>query len=231
MLTRRSLSLSHPQALPSGAVLRRETLQDSLLAEQLLDAARAEAEALLSEARDAAAGLREEAAVQARAEVWRQADALLADWQEQRQQMWQGIVASAEAVLGQAWQALLGEQEPPVRIAALLRQLAAAQPQDEAGVLHCHPDALPLATRHLQQAQAAWSLRGDPQQAADSLCLRTEQGDFSLDWQTLGTALWPLSDAVAGDQGAMSGEGQGTNTGAEPLSGQFSDLESHHAVF
>lgn len=229
MLTCRSLNLSHPLALHNGSVLRRETIEDILLSEQLLDVARAQASALLTSAQDAAEGLREKAAVQARTEVWAQVDALMADWQEQRHRMWQGIIASAEAVLEQAWQALLREQEPPARIAALIRQLAAAQPWDEAGVLHCHPDALPLVACHLQQAQAAWTLRGDPLQALDSLCLRTEQGDFSLDWQTLSTALRPMPDSIAKSPDVRSDEGQGTKTGASPLIDQFSDLESHHA--
>ncbi|MFJ4192631.1 type III secretion system stator protein SctL [Pseudomonas sp. NPDC089534] len=197
MLTRRRLSLSHPQALPDDPVLRREIFEDSLLAGQLLEHARAQAETLLADAREEADRLREDAQARAVADVLQQADALLAQWQAQREQMWDGILASAEALMGQAWQQLLGEQGDAVRIAALCRQLSAARPPDEPGVLHCHPDRLDLAARHLQQAQAVWSLRADPQQAPDSLCLRTEQGDFTLDWQSLGSALWPLPDSAA----------------------------------
>ncbi|QXI31249.1 type III secretion system stator protein SctL [Pseudomonas vanderleydeniana] len=191
MLTRRSLSLSHPQALPSGPVLRREILQDSLLAEQLLEAARAEAQALLEDARQQAARLREEARASAQAEAWRQADTMLADWQVQRQQMWEQITHHAQTLVGQAWQQLTGEQDDPVRIEALIRQLATTQPQDEPGVLHCHPDWVGAATDCLQLVQAAWSVRADPQLAADTLCLRTEQGEFSLGWGSLVQALWP----------------------------------------
>lgn len=193
MLTLRRLSLSHPQALPSGPVLPREILENSLLAEQLLDAARAQAQTLLDEAREAATRLQEEARASARAEVWRQADALLSDWQEQRQRMWEHITATAEALLGQAWRQLTGEQDEPLRIAAVIRQLAAVQASDEAGVLHCHPDGVSAVSDALQHLQAAWSVRADPQLAADTVCLRTEQGEFSLGWSSLSQALWPSS--------------------------------------
>ncbi|WP_085633481.1 type III secretion system stator protein SctL [Pseudomonas sp. R16(2017)] len=196
MLTRRRLSLSHPQALPDGPVLRLEVFEDSLLAGQLLAHARAQADTLLADAREEAERLRQAAQEQALAEVWQQADALLAQWQAQRQQMWDAILQSAESLLGQAWQRLLGEQGDAARIAALCRQLSAARPEDEPGVLHCHPDRLDLVANHLQQAQAVWSLRADPQQAPDSLCLRTEHGDFAIDWQALGSALGPLPDSA-----------------------------------
>lgn len=197
MLTRRNLTLSHPQLLPDGPVLRRETLENSLLAEQLLEAAQAEAEALLVNAQQEAERLREEAQAQARVEVWCQADALLDDWQQQRQQMWAHITATAETLVGQALQKLQGEQPDNARIRAVLHHLMATQPQDQAVVLYAHPDWLETTTLQLQQAQARWTLCADPQLAPDSLCLRTEQGDFSLSWSRLTEALWPQPDSEA----------------------------------
>ncbi|MCU1771343.1 type III secretion system stator protein SctL [Pseudomonas sp. 13B_3.2_Bac1] len=192
MLTRRCLTFSDPQALPDGPVLRREILEQNLLASQLLEAARSNAESILAQARRQSAQLADEAREQARAEVWRQADALLNEWQQQRQQMWTDIIASAETLVSEAMQCLLGETVQPERIKALLRQLAAAQPSDEAGVLHCHPAELDAVSHQLQTTQALWSVRADPQLPPDSLCLRTALGDFSLSWGALVAQVWPL---------------------------------------
>ncbi|MGN7738565.1 type III secretion system stator protein SctL [Pseudomonas sp. 22526] len=197
MLTRRNLTLSHPQLLSDGPVLRRETLENSLLAEQLLEAAQAEAEALLVSARQEAERMGEEVQAQARVEVWCQADALLDDWQQQRQQMWVHIIATAETLVGQALQKLLGEQPDKARIRAMLHHLMATQTQEQVGVLHTHPDWLETTALQLQQAQACWTLRADPQLAPDSLLLRTELGDFSFSWSCLAEALWSQPDSVA----------------------------------
>lgn len=188
MLTRRSLTLDRSLVLTDGPLLRREIFADSLLAGQLLTAARAEADSLLADAREHAALLRENARQQARAEVWRQADELLAQWQRQREQMWASIVVTAEALVGDVLQRLLGEQTEAARISAVVRQLAAAQPEDEEAVLYCHPDWLETATQVLQQTEARWTVRIDPRLAGETLCLRTEQGDFSLGWAALGEA-------------------------------------------
>ncbi|MGE8187527.1 type III secretion system stator protein SctL [Pseudomonas sp. NPDC086278] len=195
MLTHRSLTLSRLQVLPDGLVLRREILSDSVLAEQLLANAQAQADALLESARVEADRLREDAQKGAVAEVWRQADALLENWQLQRRQMWENITATAEALVGTALQQLLAEQTDGARISALVQQLLAAQPEDDAAVLYCHPDWFEPAAERLQQASAAWTLRADPLLPPQTLCLRTEQGEFSLSWTALTDAFWPGATA------------------------------------
>lgn len=195
MLTHRNLTPRHPQLLPDGPVLRRENLENSLLAEQLLEAAKSEAEALLIDARQEVERLGKEAQAQAQVEVWSKADAMLDDWQQQRQQMWAHIITTAETLVGQALQKLLGEQPDNIRVRAVLHHLMFAQPQEQAGVLHAHPDWLETTTLQLQQAQARWTLRADPQLAPDSLLLRTNQGDFSLSWSRLVEVLWPQPDS------------------------------------
>lgn len=195
MLTRRSLTLGRPHVLPGGLVLRRETLEDCVLAEQVLTTARAEADALLARAQDDAERLRDNAWQQACDEVWQQADAVLLQWQQEREQMWASITLTAEALVGTALRQLLAEQPDAARVSALLLQLRLAQPEDEAAVLYCHPDWLEPATQKLQQRQASWSVRADPQLAPQTLCLRTEQGDFRLNWTTLVGAVWPVAPA------------------------------------
>ncbi|AZC83991.1 type III secretion system stator protein SctL [Pseudomonas chlororaphis] len=193
MLTHRNLTLGHPRLLISGPILRRETLENSQLAEHLLEVAQAEAETLLANARQEAERLGEEIQAQARIEIWCKADALLDDWQQQRQQMWTHITATAEILVGHALQKLLAEQTDNARVHAVLHHLITAQPQAQTGVLHIHPDWLETATLQLQQAQARWTLLADSQLPPDSLCLRTDQGDFSLSWSRLVEALWPHS--------------------------------------
>ncbi|MBX9404944.1 type III secretion system stator protein SctL [Pseudomonas baetica] len=192
MLTRRSLTLSDSRALPDGPVLRRETLEQSLMAGQLLEAARSEAEQILAEARSQAEQLAQEARAQAGAQIWRQADALFSEWQAQREQMWEQITGNAQTLVTRTLECLLGELEPQERIAALLRQIAAAHPREDVGTLHCHPQDLAEVDRQVQSAQAVWSVRADAQLPRDSLCLRTTLGDFSLSWNALVSHVWPL---------------------------------------
>lgn len=186
MLAVRKLTLAADCQLIGEPLLRRETIDDCLLAGQVLEAAREQAQRILDAALIEAQALRDDAAEQAQAQVWEQAQALLDDWRTQREQMWEGLNETARQLLNEALRTLLGEVPEPARIDALLLHLKAAQPADEASVLHCHPDlAQVLAERLRVLGHANWAVRADPQLPADGLSLRTGSGDFNLSWQAL----------------------------------------------
>ncbi|WLG82453.1 type III secretion system stator protein SctL [Pseudomonas cucumis] len=186
MLAVRKLILAGDCQLIGESLLRRETIDDCLLASQVLEAAREQAQSILDAALTDARVLREVAAEQAQAQVWEQAQALLDDWRAQREQMWEGLNETARQLLDEALHTLLGEVPEPARIDALLRHLKAAQPHDETSVLHCHPDlAQVLAERLPVLGHSNWTVRADPQLPADGLSLRASSGDFNLSWQAL----------------------------------------------
>ncbi|WLG48113.1 type III secretion system stator protein SctL [Pseudomonas sp. FP1742] len=186
MLAVRKLTLAGDCQLIGESLLRREEIDDCLLAGQVLEAAREQAKSILDAALTDARALREVAAEQAQAQVWEQAQALLDDWRAQREQMWEGLNETARQLLDEALRTLLAEVPEPARIDTLLRHLKAAQPHDEASVLHCHPDlAHVLAERLPVLGHSNWTVRADPQLPADGLSLRASSGDFNLSWQAL----------------------------------------------
>lgn len=192
MLTRRSLTLVSHQQRISEPLLRREAIERCLLAEQLLEAAQVQADALIETAREDARQLREDAGDKARAEVWQEAKILFEDWQVQREHMWQHIEQTARDLLLQGLQIVLGEQPSAARVDALFLHLKSAQPADEVGVLHCHPDLLEVVAERMKaDGSRPWTLRADPLLGHDALCLQGEQGDFTLSWSTLQRSVLP----------------------------------------
>lgn len=190
-MTRRKLTLRYPRTLSDGPVLRRETMETYQLAEQLLEAARLQGENLLIRAHQEAERLGEIAQAEAWAEVWRQADVLLEDWQHQRQQMWTDITSTAETLVGQVFQQLQGEQPVHARVRAVIHHLMISQTDEQAGVVYAHQDWLEPIKLQLNDAQARWSVRSDPELAPETVCLRTEHGEFYLSWGRLIDILWP----------------------------------------
>jgi type III secretion protein L len=197
MLAVRKLTLAGDRQLIGELLLRRETIDDCLLAAQVLAVAREQAQSLLDAALTEAQAVRDEAAEQAQAQVWGEAQALLDDWRAQREQMWEGLNETARQLLDEALRTLLGEVPEPARIDALLHHLKAAQPADEASVLHCHPDlAQVLAERLRVLGHSNWTVRADPQLPADGLSLRTGSGDFNLSWQALRRWILPEQEGL-----------------------------------
>ncbi|WP_260954408.1 type III secretion system stator protein SctL [Pseudomonas citri] len=195
MLAVRKITLASDSPVIGEPLLRRETLADCLLAGQILESAREQAQGILDAALAEAQVLREEAAGQAQAQVWEQAQALFDDWQAQREQMWAGLNETARQLLKEALRTLLGEVPQPGRIDALLHHLKAAQPADESAVLHCHPQRVQaLSERLASPSYSNWTVRADPQLPEDGMSLRTESGEFNLSWQAL--ERWALPEQV-----------------------------------
>ncbi|MCV4343941.1 type III secretion system stator protein SctL [Pseudomonas capsici] len=192
MLTSRSLTLTSNRSTVNEPLLRREVLEQSLLAEELLEDARAQAREILDTAEAEAEALRQRCEEQTRAEVWQQAQSLLDDLREQRERTLATVVEAAEDLVQQALQLVLGELSDGQKVSAVLRQLTSASPNEESALIYCHPDRITLLAQSLEeQGQLGWTLRGDPNLEPDAISLRTEHGDFSLSWNALQRHVWP----------------------------------------
>ncbi|OEC32661.1 type III secretion protein L [Pseudomonas cuatrocienegasensis] len=192
MLASRSLTLTPNRSTVNEPLLRREVLAQSLLAEELLDDARAQAQAIFDTAQAEVQALRQRCEAEARAEVWKQAQGLLDDLRQQREVTLASIVEAAQELVQQALEIVLDELPDDKKVSAVLRQLTLAISNEESALIYCHPDQLTQLAHSLQeQGQRGWTLRGEPSLAPDALSLRTEQGDFSLSWSALQQHIWP----------------------------------------
>ncbi|RMQ45840.1 HrpE [Pseudomonas cichorii] len=191
MLTSRSLTLINDRSTVNESLLRREVLEQCLLAEELLDDARARAQEILDQAHAEADDLRQRCEEETRAEVWVQAQSLLDDLREQREQSLATVVEAAQDLVQQALQIVLDELPDDKKVSAVLRQLTSASPNQESALVYCHPDQITLLAQCLEEhGQQGWTLRGDPNLAVDAISLRTEHGDFSLSWSVLQKHIW-----------------------------------------
>lgn len=175
--------LSLGQDVLAEPVLRRESLDSVLLADQLLEQARAEAEAILAEANQQRDALLKNATV----EFWQAANASLAAWDSAREAQLEQVVKQASQVLRDGLQQVLGRVPRDLRLQATLRQLAASQPLAVQAGLQCHSDDLEALSGWLQELSTArfWELIANDHLQPGQLRLETPSGDFNLDWSAM----------------------------------------------
>ncbi|WP_122875526.1 HrpE/YscL family type III secretion apparatus protein, partial [Pseudomonas viridiflava] len=142
MLTRRSLNLPADRITLIEPLLRRETLEECLLADEVLHNARTQAETILAEAYAEADVLRQSCEEQARAQVWEEAQVLLDDLRTQREQALETLVETAAQLVSQALESLLEKVPTDKKVRSVIRQLALASSNQDAALLFCHPDQL-----------------------------------------------------------------------------------------
>ena len=182
MFIRRTLEIDSRQASLAEPFFPRECFSNVALANAYLERVRAEADALLEQSRSAAARHRTEA----EAEFWRRANALLADWERDRQLQRERLVTEVQALLRDTLSELLGSCSAQERAFVLVRQLVNSQTRPVRATLRCAVDVhLHIDAWLLQQGLEHWQLERDEGLADGTLWLSTEQGDFSLDWQAL----------------------------------------------
>ncbi|WP_163001101.1 type III secretion system stator protein SctL [Pseudomonas viridiflava] len=192
MLTRRSLNLPADRITLIEPLLRRETLEECLLADEVLHNARTQAETILAEAYAEADVLRQSCEEQARAQVWEEAQVLLEDLRTQREQALETLVETAAQLVSQALESLLEKVPTDKKVRSVIRQLALASSNQDAALLFCHPDQLEAVALSLEtHDQPGWTLRTDASLDPDAISLRTEHGDFSLGWSGLQQHIWP----------------------------------------
>jgi type III secretion protein L len=182
MLAKRRLVLSSSEVLVTD-ILRREDLAGTVLAAQVLENARHEAEQILA----AAQGQAQYEKDQALAQFWDGANHFLQQLEQQRLALAQQAMEAVEALLNEALAQLLDQTSLAERSRALIKNLAAGQIVETTAVLNAHPDMLESLGAWLSASRFAghWQLKGDPLLAPQALRLSDANGAFDIDWDSL----------------------------------------------
>lgn len=182
MLAKRRLVLSSSAVLITD-ILRREDLAGTVLAAEVLDNARAEAEQILAAAHAQAQHEKD----QAMAQFWDSANGFLQQLEQQRLALAEESMEAVEALLNEALAELLDQTTLAERSRALMRNLAAGQTVETRAVLSAHPDMLGSLGEWLSASRFAdhWQLKGDPVLAPQTLRLSDANGAFDIDWDSL----------------------------------------------
>lgn len=178
MLAKRRLVLSSSAVLVTD-ILRREDLAGTVLAAEVLDNARAEAEQILAAAHAQAQREKD----QALAQFWDSANGFLQQLEQQRSALAQESMKAVETLLNEALAELLDQTTLAERTRALMRNLAAGQTVETRAVLSAHPDMLDSLGEWLSASRFAdhWQLKGDPVLAPQTLRLSDANGAFDID--------------------------------------------------
>ncbi|MGD8219130.1 type III secretion system stator protein SctL [Pseudomonas thivervalensis] len=186
MLARRSLELRPDGQGLSQPYIARETLVDCARAQVVLEQAQVQAAQLLERARAEA----QASVLEAQARFWEKAETLLSAWEAQRQALWERIEASAAHVVNEALGTLLDEAPEQARIDALVRQIASRQDDPVSATLRCHPEDLASLTQSLgTDSRRPWTPVADADMQRHQLKLETPGGTYLLDWPTAVEAL------------------------------------------
>uniref|UniRef100_A0A7C2AXC7 HrpE/YscL family type III secretion apparatus protein n=1 Tax=Pseudomonas graminis TaxID=158627 RepID=A0A7C2AXC7_9PSED len=182
MLAKRRLVLSSSAVLVTD-ILRREDLAGTVLAAEVLDNARAEAEQMLAAAHAKAQHEKD----QALAHFWNSANGFLEQLEQQRLALVEESMEAVETLLNEALAELLDQTTLAERSRALMRHLAAGQTAETTAVLSAHPDLLDSLGEWLSASRFAghWQLKADPALAPQTLRLSDANGAFDIDWDSL----------------------------------------------
>ncbi|MCF7534246.1 type III secretion system stator protein SctL [Pseudomonas petrae] len=182
MLAKRRLVLSSSAVLVTD-ILRREDLAGTVLAAEVLDNARIEAEQILAAAHAQAQHEKD----QALAQFWDSANGFLQQLEQQRLALAEESMEAVEALLNEALAELLDQTSLAERSRALMRNLAAGQTVETRAVLSAHPAMLDSLGEWLSASRFTdhWQLKGDPTLAPQTLRLSDANGAFDIDWDSL----------------------------------------------
>lgn len=182
MLAKRSIALTDAALLPEP-ILRREDIAGSLRACEVLSDARRQAQQMLV-LQEEESGRRH---AQALASFWETANGFLAELKAERGAFEQQAMDTLEALLNEALRHLLDETTLAERTRALVKNLAASQPDKTVATLSAHPDMLEPLQEWLAQSRFSehWQVRGDATIASGSLRLSDANGAFDIDWASL----------------------------------------------
>lgn len=202
MLCRRKITLPPDAHSLSHGLIPREVLADCTQAEHLLTRAKAQADALLNRAQLSREALLE----QAGQAFWQRANAQMHRWENERKAMCDNLERYITGVANQAIRHLLDETPQPQRLAALLKQLLASQVPEVNALLLCHPREIEALKHCLSRHDAArWRVQPDDTISTQTLVLKTDEGDFHINWASM---LAPFSKE--GDRAPLAGLAQST---------------------
>lgn len=200
MLCRKKIELPLEASRLSHLIISREMLSDCFEVNQLLSHANIQAEKLLSRAEDDCLTLQK----QAESKFWERANAQLVRWSRERQVMWSSLEQRATIILNHAIQQLLNETVDAQRLAALLKQLMKSQIPEVSATLHCCPDEIDYIKRYLtNHTISPWKLQPDISLPPQTLVLKTEEGDFFIDWNAMAENLLKPADVCQTDENSF----------------------------
>lgn len=182
MLSRQKLVLHMGEPGLPQTLIPRETLADWAEANQLLSRATAKADELLSQAKEQCEALLEKAVF----EFWQRADTQLKRWERDHRNMCDSLERHASSIVNQAICCLLEETVEPKRLAALLKHLLASQVSQVNATLLCHPPEIDNVKQGLaNHGITLWKLQPDDTVKPQTLVLKTDEGDFRIDWASM----------------------------------------------
>ncbi|QDH63202.1 MULTISPECIES: type III secretion system stator protein SctL [Pseudomonas] len=182
MLCRYTVELPRDASGLSRCLIPREELANWEHANQLISHAKAQADELINQTERQCELLLEKASL----DVWQRADAQFKRWERDRQAMCDNLEEYATSITNQAIRRLLGETVAPQRLSALLKQLLADQIQEIDAALLCHPQDFEEVKQYLAHHKATlWKLHHDETIPAQTLVLKTDEGDFRISWNSM----------------------------------------------
>jgi type III secretion protein L len=182
MLVKRRISLSSTTVF-AETLLRREDLAGTLLAGELLEAARLEINNLLAKAQTDAQQLKERAL----AEFWESTQVFVQALEDHHLTLQQDALASVEELLNLGLERLLDAADMPERVRALVRNLTDGWQGVDKATLSCHPSILDPLSEWIAASPFAslWQLKTDSALPPETLQLNHANGAFDIDWQSL----------------------------------------------
>lgn len=196
MLCHRTLELHAPPSSVPPTLIPRQMLEESDQATSLLNRAKAQAEDFLRQAEQQREALLEEASV----EFWRRAEAQLDRWEGERRAMSNALEQYATTVTNTVIRYLLDEVPNLQRLTVMLKQLLASQLPPVEATLLCHPDELHALESLIAPPHATlWTLRSDETIQPQTLVLKTDEGDFRIDWASMFSLLLAQQKNTAPD--------------------------------
>lgn len=182
MLCRHKIELSGPSPRLAHSMIPREELANWKQANQLLHDANAQAEGLVRLTQRKCEVLLEKASLQ----IWQRAEAQLMQWERDRHAMCENLEHYAALIINQAIRHLLDETVAPQRLAALVKQLIKNQVHQVSATLMCHPHDVEEITQCLANyGTTLWKLNADNSIRSQTLVLKTDEGDFHINWNDM----------------------------------------------
>ncbi|ONH54944.1 type III secretion protein L [Pseudomonas cedrina] len=195
------LTISSQGATPPlpGSLISREILARYTQAGDVLEQAKAGAKQLLREAHEQREHLLEKAGL----EIWQRADAQFKRWEAERQVLYDNLEQYATSIANQAIRLLLEETPPLQRIGALIKQLLACHIPAIKATLVCNPHELEKVRQCLGSGGGHhWTLHAENTIEPQTLILKTDEGDFRIDWISMVNAIMKDDEGLVekGDQ-------------------------------
>lgn len=182
MLCRKKIEFPPNVPTPSHSFIPRDVITDVYRAKELLSHVNSQAEKLLSMAEEKCEELQKKSAL----EFWERANAQLARWEREREEMCSSLEQYATLIVNRTIKQLLDETTEPQRLKALLKQLLENQIPDFNATLHCCSGEFEYLKHYFSHHGASlWTLQPDDTITPQTLVLKTEEGDFCISWNAM----------------------------------------------